>query len=363
MDLYDEKRFEVLRKSYGLPSIDVIKSNKNISDNIEIDKLINYVYSEVSRVFVGDFYMGEDSLKEYMKFFLVSYLHMKIYDCKNGRISLEKYYHKYYEENDIDEGMISDENKNKRIKLNINTKKTLERRWKEFNRDNHIYNQNHNFKANDMKNRKGHEVSKEQVNELEFLLENFDDPVVKKIRTNKFYKVTFKELSKYSKSARKEIKESSDIYKNIRYYKFERRTHYELFKKVINLINKYNYNIDGNEEVVTMYLVSLMRVKDIKNVYKYAELFFELNLSDYPVYFKELEHLATKVYCLLIGYSLYILESYSLEKQISCNTIMELTLLGMYNLDDYFVELEMTEKNIEIGDKLIKNLKSVVVQN
>lgn len=363
MDLYDEEVFEELQYMYDLPSRDMIKENKYISDTISINEIINYVYNSVSKFFIGKFYIGEKALKEYMEFYLLTYLHMKIYDNENGVMSLEKYYNKYFPEDSEEENKISKEDKEKRIRLNINTKKTLERRWKEFNKDNIIYNNQHDFGANDINNRKGHEISKEQVNEMEFLLKNFDNSVIKKIRNNKFYKLTFSELTEYNMLAKGEIESSEDFYKNIRYYKFERRTHYELFKKIINLMNKNNYSIDENEDVVTKYIISLMRVPDIKNVYKYAELFFKLSPDEYPVYFEELEHLSMIVYNLLIGYSVYILESYNLEEQIKCNKLSESILLKIYNLEDYYVKFDMTDINTQIGDKLIKILKSVVVQN
>lgn len=363
MYLYDEGVFEKLRCMYDLPSRDVIRKNGDISDVISIGEIIDYVYNLVSKLFIGKFYMGKECLKEYMEFYLLTYLHMKIYDNENGVVSLEKYYKKYFSENSEEENKISEEDKEKRINLNINTKRTLERRWKEFNKDNIIYNKHHDFRANDIRNRKGHEISKEQINEMEFLLKNYDNSLIKKIRNNKFYKLTFRELTEYNMLAKEEIESSEDLYKNIRYYKFERRTHYELFKKIINLINKNNYSIDDNKDTVTKYIISLVRVQDIKNVYKYAELFFELTPDEYPVYFKELEHLSMIVYNLLIGYSLYILESYNLEEQVICNKLTENRLLEIYNLNDYFVQLDMTDINLEIGDKLIKILKSVVVQN
>lgn len=363
MYLYNREVFEELRKCYDLPSIDIIKRKKYISDTIIIDEIIGYVYNTVSKLFVGKFYIGEKCLKEYMEFFLLSYLHMKAYDNENGTISLEKYYNRYFPKDISTESALSNEDKQKRINLNINTKKTLERRWKEFNKDNIIYNEFHKFKINDIQNRNGHEISKEQINELEFLLKNYDNPIIKKIRTNKFYKLTFLELTEYNSLAKNEIDNSSDLYKNIRYYKFERRTHFELFKKIINLINKYNYSIDNNEDIVIEYVASLMMVKDIKNVYKYAELFFKLKPEEYQVYFKELAHLSMIVYNLLIGYSVYILESYNLEKQMACNKLMEKRLLEIYNIKDYFVPFDMTDVNIKVGDKLIKSLKSVVAHN
>lgn len=362
MYLYDEEVFEELRYMYDLPNKDIIKENRYISDIISIDEIINYVYNSVSKLFRGKFYIGEKGLKEYMQFYLLTYLHMKIYDNENGAVSLEKYYNQYFSE-DSEENKIYKEDKEKRISLNINTKRTLERRWKEFNKDNIIYNNQHDFGANDINNRKGHEISKEQINEMEFLLKNYDNSAIKKIRNNKFCKLTFKELTEYNMLAKEEIESSEDLYKNIRYYKFERRTHYELFKKIINLMNKNNYSIDDNEDIVTKYIISLMRVQDIKNVYKYAELFFKLSPDEYPVYFKELEHLSKIVYNLLIGYSVYILESYNLEEQIKCNKLSEGKLLKIYNLEDYYINFDMTDINTKIGDKLIKISKSVVVQN
>lgn len=115
----------------------------------------------------------------------------------------------------------------------------MQRRWNELNINNHIYNEEHAFE-NYKNKKKCHHISQYQINELEFLLENYDTEFLKSFRIKTPNKLDFDKLKKYVKLARNYTLNSDDKFKNIKFYQLERRTSFELIKEIANQIEKNN---------------------------------------------------------------------------------------------------------------------------
>ncbi|SHK20470.1 hypothetical protein [Tepidibacter formicigenes] len=77
MYLHNGEKFEVLREYYNLPKDMELKEKHILSKNIEVDSIIEYVYDSISQFIKGKFYIGSESLKEYMKFLYIRVLMYK----------------------------------------------------------------------------------------------------------------------------------------------------------------------------------------------------------------------------------------------------------------------------------------------
>lgn len=346
MDIYDLNNIKEMVNGFGLPNMENIKKRSNLlKKDLDIKKIIDFSYLEVSKAISDTFlldrcFMGESYIKEFMEFYLMGVIWIKKDFKENKPVSLEEYYKN-----------ISDDIH----RLNIFTKRTLERRWKELNKDNTIYNNNHKFSKNNINNRVGHEIYNYEINELEFLLINYDNPIIKKIRTNKVDKLKFKELGEYVQLARDYINNSSEKNKNIGFYKLERRTHFELLKFTIKSIKEKNENYEDENILRLICLAS--KIPDINNVKKYIRKFFELEEdSDRARLLLELDYLGRYVYHLISGYCIYILEEYTLNEQIKYIYENESKYFNMYNLIDYKVELELSNEELKIGDSFLKGI-------
>lgn len=348
MDIYDLNNIEKMVNGFGLPNMEKIKTGSNLLKiDLDIKKIIDFSYLEVSKVISDTFildrcFMEEFYIKDFIEFYLLGVLWIKKDFKENKPVSLEEYYKN-----------ISDDI----YRLNILTKRTLERRWKELNKNNIIYNNNHKFSKNNINNRVGHKIYNYEINELEFLLINYDNPIIKKIRTNKVDKLKFEELGEYVQLARDNITNSSDKNKNIGFYKLERRTHFELLKFIIKCIEEKNENYE--DENILSLVCFASKIPDIKNIKKYVRKFFELeDDSDRKRLLLELDYLGRCVYHLISGYCIYILEGYSLNDQIKYIYQNEAKYLNMYNLIDYKVELVLSNEELQIGDSLLKRIGS-----
>ncbi|SHK20438.1 hypothetical protein [Tepidibacter formicigenes] len=119
------------------------------------------------------------------------------------------------------------------------------------------------------------------------------------------------------------------------------------------MVNDKSYSIEENKETFFTFLSLFFKIPDIKNVYKYVELFFDLSVDQYDVLYSELSHLIERLYTLLIGYSIYIVESYDIEEQCSYAEKIKNEFKGLYNFEDYFIELKGTDEQIAIANKII----------
>lgn len=332
-----------------------LRSRAEISDEsgLNIDKIINFAYMEVANLFESKYkfinpsfdgyfiidrvYIKQEGIKEFTKFHLLGYLCLeKDEKC----ITLNEYYKNLSED--------------RKSELGIPEYKTLQRRWNELNINNHIYNEEHDFKKYKNK-KKCHDISQYQINEFEFLLENYDTDFLKSFRIKTPNKLNFDKLTKYVKSARNYTLNSNDKFKNIKLYQLERRTSFELIKEIVNQIEKdsYDYLNDNRNYVFKLYRF-LMKIPDIKNRKKYIEIFFKLTDEDKNTLLEELLDLDI-IYKILIPYSLYLINGYKKEEIQKYTKEIEESFLEYYNLDEYET-VESANNNVEIYEHIFKKI-------
>ncbi|HBG5344116.1 TPA: hypothetical protein KQG29_001480 [Clostridioides difficile] len=349
MFMYNDSRTSEMVDVCGL------RSRTKISDEstLDIDEIINLAYMEVANLFENKYkiinpganyyfiidrvYIKQESMKEFTKFYLLGYLCLEKYEkC----ITLNEYYKNLSED--------------KKIKLGIPDYKTLQRRWNELNINNHIYNEEHDFKKYKDK-KKCHDISQHQINEFEFLLENYHTDFLKSFRIKTPNKLNFDKLTEYVKSARNYTLNSNDKFKNIKFYQLERRTSFELIKEIVNQIEKDNYDyLNDNRNYVFKLYQFLRKIPDIKNRKKYIKIFFKLTDEDKNKLLEELLDLDI-IYKILISYSLYLINGYKKETIQKYTEKIEESFLGYYNLDEYET-VESTNNNIEIYEYILKKI-------
>lgn len=337
MFMLDNEKFEALRLGYKLKDINWIKSNLGLDSNPHLNTIVDYVIDEIYKHVTGKFKVD---FKDYLMFYGANYL--REIQFGNELVSLDKYYQN-----------LSNERK---WELNIHTKKTLERRWNEFNKHNVIYIKNHNFTKNDIRNRKGHDLSITQINELEFLLENFDNPIIKKFRNGKFKKIKYADFEKFSSMVTNFVEKQCEG-SPIEYYKYERRIHFELIKYIAKKTVESNYDIKNDSDSCFMiYMNLLFRIPDIKNVYVYFDLFLKTNVYSRSELLKELISLNERMYPLLIGYLFYIIEGLDKQVCIKMYEAYKQENLQVYCRKNYSVENLKNESEIEIFNFILSKL-------
>ncbi|HBF1820645.1 TPA: hypothetical protein KNT04_002624 [Clostridioides difficile] len=367
MFMYNDSKTCEMVKFCGLSSREQINNGlyENSSDiftimsyklyrcTLDIDYLIECSYFEVAKLFryhyeiinpsciyysvLENIYIKPKSLKEFTKFCILGYLCLEKDDkC----ITLNKYYNNLSED--------------KKVKLGIPNYKTLQRRWNELNINNHIYNEEHAFE-NYKNKKKCHHISEYQINELEFLLENYDTEFLKSFRIKTPNKLDFDKLKKYVKLARNYTLNSDDKFKNIKFYQLERRTSFELIKEIANQIEKNNYNyLDDNGNYVCKLWYYLRKIPDIKNRKIYIEIFFKLTDEDKDTLLDELIDLEI-IYKILISYSLYLINGYKKEEIQKYTEKMEKSFIEYYNLNEYET-VKASNNNTEIYEYLFKKI-------
>lgn len=367
MFIYDDSEACKMVKLYGLSSREKIKNEPSENNydlftvmsyrlyrcELDIDYLIECAYFQVAELFRYNYkainpncngyflldrvYIKPESLKEFTKFYLLGYLCLeKDEKC----FTLNEYY----------KGLSED----RKSELGIPKYKTLQRRWNELNINNHIYNEEHDFKKYKAK-KKCHDISQYQINEFEFLLENYDTDFLKSFRIKTPNKLNFDKLTEYVKSARNYTLNSNDKFKNIKLYQLERRTSFELIKEIVNQIEKdsYDYLNDNRNYVFKLYRF-LMKIPDIKNRKKYIEIFFKLTDEDKNTLLEELLDLDI-IYKILIPYSLYLINGYKKEEIQKYTKEIEESFLEYYNLDEYET-VESANNNVEIYEHIFKKI-------
>ncbi|RYG71217.1 hypothetical protein EU245_14790 [Lentibacillus lipolyticus] len=95
------------------------------------------------------------------------------------------------------------------------------------------------------------------------------------------YKMTFKDFKEFVKVLHEEIDQSEETHKNIRYYKLERRLHFELVKSILLAMRKCeeaNEKIEKKEYLID--LCMLFRLPLLKARQTYAEIYPNLNAKE-----------------------------------------------------------------------------------
>jgi hypothetical protein len=104
----------------------------------------------------------------------------------------------------------------------------------------------------------------------------------KRIVSNKGYlqKMTFKEYREFVALLKDEVDQSQDPYKNVRYYKLEKRLGFEAVKAVLKAIKDCREQNKWPVEIVVRDLTYVLRLPFLSERQQYAEVYPELNWEE-----------------------------------------------------------------------------------
>lgn len=255
----------------------------------------------------GSFYIGLDPIKEYTKFYLIAeYLQQDVY---NQTLSIDQY-SKDQGNKKIGEDDETEENRWKRYERTVDHYNTLnfekkiellkrQQEEKEYREQRSQTTDKKKIKGNPNRY-KGNELFEYQLGEFKVLddikqgkYESYNANLIyKRINSDKGYlnKMNFRQYSDYIDILRQEIADSDDKYKNIRYYKLEKRLGYELIKSILTSI-RLSVEKEESRDRVIMDLIPLFRLPLIKERQKYAEVYWKLNKQEKKMWRMEIEGL------------------------------------------------------------------------
>lgn len=264
----------------------------------EVEKIIDYVFDQAT---ILPFTIGMNPVKEFVKFHIIAeYLQEEVFDQSQSI--------KTYVENEIEKDKTSYKVKSADVEEKL--------RWQKYERTIDIYHtlnekkqleyikkleEEKKYRENKDDDEKlktvgnparynGYKLYEYQLNEFKILkaIKNGDYDTAKANLTYKRlmskrkirYKISFKNYSDYVDILRTEIDErSNDPYKNIAYYKLEKRMNHELNKSVAAAINQCARNGE-RQEVVANDLFRLYVLPLIKDRQTYAEMYPKLDAQE-----------------------------------------------------------------------------------
>lgn len=331
-----------------------------------LDDFISRNIDKLCSVFVaGEFHIGIAPIKEYVKFYIISQYIQK--EFANETISVLKYAEEnFIDTDDIDENDDDGPEKLERKRwnfyerkldhyntLNFEKKNDLKKRIREEKLAKTLHGKEKNRKGNIIRYQ-GNEIHRFQLSEfrmLDDIKEGKDagfnsNKTYKRIISDKGYinKINFRELQDFIDVLSQEIDKSGDEYKNIRYYKLEKRLNFELIKSVLKALHNCKEKQETDNAILDD-LVILFKLPLIKERQIYANIYPELNYSERMRWRIEIDGVFR-----FIQYAITVCESLLKNKNI--DEIIKPELEGFKNIymdfsyrNDYKIRKDFTAEN------------------
>jgi hypothetical protein len=272
------ENFEKIREGHGLPSaLEIKKGIKGVESDNLVQLLIDRTCNTFSKLSDQEFLIEEASIKRYIEFYVFTYFYINQHEKKYEKINIKQYSKTKFGQFDNDA-----EEYDKFLKFYD----TFHNKFSKLNKDNTFFISEFSKPGNDKQTGQFSDIPIHQykVAQLEKIVSIYDKKssendgkldiytTYKRIRTNKFSKIMYKDYEAMVMDLEKNIEESGIQYKNLSYYQIERKMSFQLIKNICRNVKiaKKNPNFDTDFIIKDFLLAS--KIHEIIGRNKYVDI-------------------------------------------------------------------------------------------